>query len=313
MGWVVSRVFLKPSTLNPKPEGLGFMWGSLHRGRHRCQETLSRRIIWVDLALGFPGAAQLICRSWRSSDDRGDFHEKDYSLQLRGDLSVNAASSYADLLMLPLACVAMVALWRWTPIQTKGLRWALQEETWSERLSAVRNWAGWNGFSAIVDLPSVAMGLASVVVPTRLPAFLSVLITRDGFQNREDDCEARGYLLVLPFLAVADVIAGCLAFVGLINPLRSARTLRLLSSCWRDEGEDGALGLSRQFQKAVCWNAELRRRAVLIGLCSLMDVLVLPLSLVVCATLYRASPLLAQLWPSAAQDHEGWAPTRAQP
>ncbi|CAE7485165.1 unnamed protein product [Symbiodinium necroappetens] len=222
----------------------------------------------------------------------------EYCMELRGELFLNAASSYADLIVLPVVCIALVALWRWTPIHTKSLKVALQEDTWCERLSSVRNWAAWTGLNAILDLPFVIMGLASVAVPSRIAAFWSVLVTRDGFQDREDDCEARLCLFVLPFLSITDVVAALLAAVGVINPFRSAQAVRLLSSCCHAENTS-SLGLSLQCQKAVQWNLQLRRRAVLIGLCSLMDVFVLPFSLLVCATVYRAGPLIVQLWPSA--------------
>ena len=230
-----------------------------------------------------------------SADRRSCSHE--YSMQLRGDLFLNAASSYADLIALPVACIALVAAWRWTPIHTKSLNVALREDAWCERLSSVRNWAAWTGLNAILDLPFVIMGLASVAVPSRIAAFWSVLVTRDGFDDREDDCEARLCLFVLPFLSLTDVVAALLAAIGLINPLRSAQAVRLLSTSCHAENTS-FLGLSLQFQKAVQWNSQLRRKAVLIGLCSMMDVFVLPFSVLVCATVYRAGPLIVQIWPS---------------
>eukprot|EP00435_Cladocopium_sp_Y103_P068567 s103_g31.t1 len=104
----------------------------------------------------------------------------------------------------------------------------------------------------------------------------------------------RVYLAMLPILSICDMLAGALAFLAIVNPLRCGAFLRLMSAKWNNHLETSC-HLSPEFQKVVLWNARLRSIAIRSGLASLLDLLLLPLGLVVCITLYRAGPLVAAM------------------
>lgn len=74
------------------------------------------------------------------------------------------------------------------------------------------NWAFCASFSAVVDVPFIAIGLSSLVLPVRLNSLWSILFVKKGFENPKSDCEARGYLCMLPLLTLPGHKLSCGSF-----------------------------------------------------------------------------------------------------
>lgn len=247
----------------------------------------------------WPGLLHTLKLAAKPPRDEDDDSHSGYNLETRFEWIMNAFESYADILLFPLVLVLLLAPWRWLlrglKLQNfqKSMERAKRSDRPCARMSAFRNWAAWEGINAIMDLPFVVLGLASAVIPTRIKAFISVLLRID-LEDDLEDCEARVYLAMLPILSICDMLAAALAFLAIVNPLRCGAFLRLMSAKWNDKLET-TCNLSPDFQKVVLWNARLRSIAIRSGLASLLDLLLLPLGLMVCITLYRAGPLVSAM------------------
>jgi len=250
--------------------------------------------------LRWHGMVEVLQRAWTNhrcddDEDRDAYYNSGYRFETRVEWLGHAFESYADVVLFPLVLIYCISPWRWT------LHLDVLRKKYVLRISVVRNWAAWEGFNAVIDMPFVLLGLASVVLPTRIQAFISVLIHRHHFRDhRTADCDARVYLAMLPLLSVVDLLSGTMALVALINPLRCGSFLRSSYAKWNLLEE--SLRMTPQLQEILRWNAPLRSIALRSGLASLLDLLLLPLGLVVCITVYRAGPLIATLRAAVGSD-----------
>ncbi|CAJ1410041.1 unnamed protein product [Effrenium voratum] len=230
----------------------------------------------------------------RGDDDDG------YNVSDRTDLVESASESYADLVLAPLALLALLLFWRLAPAHREKL-WP-QWQHFEKCLSQLRNWAAKQGLHGLLDLGFVAYGLVSLLVPSRMPGLWNVLWAKEHFKDRRDSCEARGYLLLLPFVSLAELLSILLALAALANPLRSRSLVHRLSG----SSSRGSSSRART-PNPLLWDAELRVEVAKVGLASLLDLLLLPMGLIVCLSVYRAGPLVSALrFPATELEVEVW-------
>eukprot|EP00913_Durusdinium_trenchii_P029950 g28066.t1 len=258
------------------------------------------------VADGQPLSRREICEAAVASKRYGEkatmprFEEREqhghWSGESRCNLLANAVESYLDVMVLPISLVLLLTPWRFASFHTEGLRQSLvQAKDFHRKLSKLRNWAFCASFSAVVDVPFIAIGLSSLVLPVRLNSLWSILFVKKGFENPKSDCEARGYLCMLPLLTLTDLLAFILGMLAFVNPWRTCTLIKSCHSSWNSSSWVEVSGVSPRFQEATRWNAQLRWMAMKIGLASLMDLLLLPLVLVLTLTFYRAKPVWMEL------------------